>query len=114
VRALTEVGWLSVADARSVTLALDDPAVPLAAVAAFLAGRGWRVRADSPARAELASILATIGSLDRIPVADPAVVAGLLAPYADAVEKLAAAEIAGLPVEGGRDAVVERVVAGRS
>ena len=134
VRALTEVGGLPVAEVRAVTAALDDPSVDLgdvlkiahgalshgsvmpgadaaAAVDAFVARRGWTVKDGSPARDQLAGVVGMLGDLMGSPDGTGTAVA-LLEPYADAVEGLAAMEIGTLPVDEGRDAVVERVVVG--
>jgi DNA-binding transcriptional MerR regulator len=88
IRALLEVGGLSVAAAARVTAALDDPSVSLSDVVgiahgalaragdvppgevanplvdAFLARRGWIVRPESAARRDLADLLAAMSSLD--------------------------------------------------
>jgi DNA-binding transcriptional MerR regulator len=135
VRALTEVGGLPVAEVRAVTAALDDPSVELAAVLkvahgalshgavaaagpeaaavdALLVRRGWNVNEGSPARDDLAGVISTLAGLVDAGPDGTEVAIGLLEPYADAVEGLAAMEIAGLPVQEGRDAVVERVVVG--
>jgi DNA-binding transcriptional MerR regulator len=139
VRALTEVGGLPVAQTRAVTAALDDPSVDLAgvlkiahgalshgavapaapeaaAVDAFLARRGWTVQENSPARDQLAAVVAMLGGLMGLPAGvagdGPAAAVSMLGPYADAVERLALMEIGTLPFDEGRDAVVERVVVG--
>jgi len=146
IRALLEVGGLSVAAASRVTAALDDPAVSLSDVVgiahgalaragdattvaevdslvdAFLARRGWIVRPDSPSRQDLAQLLTAMIGLDLSgpepaaanPERPPSVEQALdgLDPYADAIEALAASEIAALPVGAPRDVVVERVVVG--
>lgn len=90
VRALLEIGGLSVADARRVLAALDDPACPLAAVVAvahtalsgrpggaaprgrdsasdlvddYLTTRGWAAVAAQGPRDRLADVLATMAAL---------------------------------------------------
>jgi DNA-binding transcriptional MerR regulator len=143
IRALLEVGGLSVAAAARVTAALDDPAVTLSDVVgiahgalaragdasdternplvdAFLARRGWIVRPGSAARRDLADLLAAMSELDlsatetAVPADAPSLdqVLDGLDPYADAIDALAASEIATLPVSAPRDLVVERVVVG--
>jgi DNA-binding transcriptional MerR regulator len=144
IRALLEVGGISVAAAARVTAALDDPDVSLSDVVgiahgalaragdapiepavaplvdAFLAHRGWVVRPDSPARGDLAQLLMAMSSLElssadqsaESVTASPDDAAGGLDPYADAIDALAAGEIAGLPVDAPRDVVVERGVVG--
>lgn len=140
VRALIEIGRLSVDASRRVCDAIDDADLPLhdvlgvvhraladagahpgaapeasAAVDAFLDRRGWQIRPDAPARAELAAVLTALAGLrdSGAPPVDTAdAVAHLLTPYAEAVQPLAAAEVAGVPTDLARDEVVERVVAG--
>lgn len=137
IRALLDIGGLSMARVRSIVGAIDDPEVPLdevvriahaalardeggaslqdgsdlaaSAADAFIAGRGWSVKAASPARAELAGLVRTIAHLEG---RDPTGIVGGLAPYAEAIEPIAAAEVAGLPAGSPRDLVVERLVAG--
>ena len=144
IRALLEVGGLSVAAVARVTAALDDPTVTLSDVVgiahgalartgdappdpavrplvdAFLARRGWVVRPDSPARGDLAHLLMAMSSLE-LSSPDPGAAAQTasaddavdgLDTYADAVDALAAWEIATVPVDAPRDVVVERVVVG--
>jgi DNA-binding transcriptional MerR regulator len=139
LRGLADVGGLTAADVRAIVGAIDDPERPMAdvlaiahgalsrgrgrdaavspdavsAVDAFLAHRGWHVTPMSPARTELAAILATIATLEGVPTAQAGGGAqALLDPYADAVEQIAATEIAGLPAVVPRDVLVERVVVG--
>ncbi len=146
IRALLEVGGLSVAAAARVIATLDDPSVSLSDVVgvahgalaragdvatdgamdplvdAFLARRGWVVRPDSPARQDLAQLLAAVSGLDLSGMASAAgkpppapsleqVLDGL-DPYADAIDQLAASEIASLPIGAPRDVVVQSVVVG--
>lgn len=98
------------------------PEAATAAVDGFLADRGWSVPPDAPARVELAAVL---GALERLrqrgtgvspatapPMDTPDEVRALLTPYADAVDALAAGEIAGAPDDMPRDELVERVVTG--
>ncbi|MEV4490313.1 MerR family transcriptional regulator [Micromonospora coxensis] len=140
VRALIEIGRLSVDASRQVCDAIDDADLPLhdvlgvvhraladagahpgataeasAAVDVFVDRRGWQVRPDAPARAELAAVLTALAGLrdSGAPPVDTAdAVTQLLTPYAEAVQPLAAAEVAGVPTDLARDEVVERVVAG--
>ncbi|MFI9269573.1 MerR family transcriptional regulator [Kitasatospora sp. NPDC052896] len=118
VRALVDVGGLSIAAARQVLGALDSPDVPLhttLGVARRAAGppapagpcrsgpswqravdeadewlrqRGWRVDPNGPARASLAQLLLTLRELGQDDLL------GMLDEYAAAAERLAAAELA--------------------
>lgn len=146
IRALIEVGGLSVEAVRAVADAIDDrtrglhevlgvahaalatpqsapvPPSALAAVDRFVADRGWSVTADCTARRDLAAVLAALDRLHRraagtspatVPLAHtPEEVSALLTPYADAVDALAANEVAGAPADMARDDLVERVVTG--
>jgi DNA-binding transcriptional MerR regulator len=114
VRALTEVGGLSIAATRNVLTLMHEPGrgrleslgkVHFAVQAArqphtdeptgtsvartndLIERRGWHVRATNPARAALAGVLDYFTRLGRPDVL------GLLDDYADAAERLAAAEI---------------------
>lgn len=87
----------------------------------FVRHRGWRIRAESPARNDLGAVLAAIAALQPHPAGGarhvPDVGTGdgvnaLLDPYADAIEPLARTEIANAPAGLTRDELVERVVAG--
>jgi DNA-binding transcriptional MerR regulator len=136
IRALVDIGGLTTQEARAILTVVDDPdasidevvgaahgalaRVPdtdidpaaLTQVDRFLASRGWTVTPDSPARVELAGIVRAMAQLS--PGQDPsdaALVAGL-APYADAIDQLAAAEVAELPLDVPRDVLVEQVVLG--
>ena len=126
IRALLEVGGLSVASIRRIIVALDDERVSLhvlfgtvqyalaphvrprpgdadwqaaeGEVDALIAGLGWQVELDSPARGLLAEALAALGRLDQAP-------AGLsLRVYAEAMRRLAGLEIDSvrLPAENGQ------------
>ncbi len=144
IRALVDVGGLSTDAVRDILSAIDDadrPVDDVIAVAhracamnaaappteagaelgdAFIRHRGWQVGADSPARSDLAAVLAALAALrsggeDRSQAPDVSAgdaVNALLDPYADAVEPLARAEIANSPEDLSRDELVERVVAG--
>ena len=136
IRALVDIGGLTTQEARAILTVVDDPdasidevvgaahgalaRVPdtdidpaaLTQVDRFLASRGWTVTPDSPARAELAGIVRAMAQLSPGPdPSDAALVAGL-APYADAIDQLAAAEVAELPHDVPRDVLVEQVVLG--
>ncbi len=114
VRALTEIGGLSIAAARDVIALMHEPGrgrlesigkVHFAVQAArhphteeatetsvaraneLIARRGWHVRPTNPARAALAGVLDYFTRLGRPDVL------GLLDDYADAAERLADAEI---------------------
>lgn len=110
VRALLDVGGLSVAGARAVVASVEEKAdntyaqlgkvqyalttggpeasaEELTEVDALISGWGWQVRQDNPARATLAAALAT---LDRLGVNEPR---ELLDDYAAAVASLADREV---------------------
>jgi hypothetical protein len=96
----------------------DDATLP--AVDGYLRSRNWTTTPDSAARRDLAAVLSALGRLTG-PVgndgaAPPAAtgddIARLLDPYADALEPLAAAEVAGLPPLDRRAELVERIVLG--
>ncbi|SCL36212.1 MerR HTH family regulatory protein [Micromonospora nigra] len=140
VRALIETGRLSVDASRRVCNAIDDEDVPLhevlgiahhalaetgahttagtraiSAVDAFLDQRGWQVRNDAPARDELAAVLTALAGLRASgapPVDNDDSVTALLNPYADAVDTIAATEVAAIDDKLPRDEIVERVVLG--
>lgn len=139
VRVLLEVGGMSVDAARRVLAAVDradvsvgellavahralsttsprgDRPEELAAVDRFLTDRGWQVRPDSPARRDLAAVLAALRDLgpDSAPPVDtPAAVDRLLTPYAAAAERIARSEIRNAPAGLTREQLVERVIAG--
>ncbi len=123
VRALVEVGGLSIAATRDVVeLMHTGDRTPLEsigkvhfavqrggsgdspAVAELIDRRGWRVRAANPARAALADVLTTFERLGHPEVH------GLIDTYADAAEHLAAAEIAALTEDAGVEDMAESVV----
>lgn len=129
IRALTDVAGLSLEEVRRVLAAVDDTDRPLhdalgaaqwaispppaAAptersvdrVDALLRRHGWDVHADSPHRARLAAALDTLDALDH-PTPDE-----LLDAYADAMGRLAATEVARVPVDN-RARAAERTVVG--
>ena len=126
IRALLEVGGLPVASIRRIIEALDDESVSLHVlfgtvqyalpphisarpgdadwqaaaheVDALLAGLGWQVEPDSPARGLLAGALVALGRLDQAP-AGPS-----LRVYAEAMRRLAGLEIDSvrMPAEAGQ------------
>lgn len=123
VRALVEVGGLSIAAAREVVEVMHaDERTPLQsigkvhfavqrggsgdspAVEELIDRRGWRVRPTNPARAALADVLTTVERLGHPDVH------GLIDTYADAAETLAAAEIAALTEDAGVEDMAESVV----
>jgi len=130
VRALTEVGGLSLADVRRVLAVVDDadaslhetlgtaqwllspaPEVPpseaaLARVDALLDRHGWQLHEASPHRPTLAAALDTLESLD-VPASDE-----VLDRYAGAMAGLADEELAGIPDDQDRTRAVERAVVG--
>ncbi|NRQ39454.1 MerR family transcriptional regulator [Nonomuraea sp. NN258] len=134
VRALLEVGGLSVATSRRVIAILDDPATSplkgmgkahralsgdrlepaagppdgdaasLARVDELLAARGWQVGAAHPARAQLAAAIATAESLG---MGDAL---GLLDGYADAAEAVAEADLDLATAPATLDESIERML----
>jgi DNA-binding transcriptional MerR regulator len=136
IRALVDIGGLTTQVARDILAVVDDPnasidqvvgaahgalaRVPdsdadpttLAQVDHFLASRGWTVTPASPGRAELAGIIHAMAQLSPTDaVTDESLIAGL-SPYADAIDHLAATEVAELPHNAPRDVLVEQVVLG--
>lgn len=132
VRALLEIGGLSVDAARAVVGAMDAKAGNEFAVLgqvqygltpprrgadagaatgadadvdALIARLGWTVRADNPARRSLAEVLTTLESIDRAEVLAAADV------YARAAEDLARREVRELLEIDGPDARAEAVIA---
>lgn len=135
VRALTEVGKLSLRDVRRVLAAAADPQVSMHAllgtaqyalepepparvgddgdlaparntVDATLASVGWQVAADAPARATAAHAVASLRALGW------EVTPEHLLRYATAVDELAAAEVSIRDEDANRETVVERMVVG--
>jgi DNA-binding transcriptional MerR regulator len=131
IRALTEVGGLSVAAVRDLLDAASAPATSLhdalgkmqyattpshryepAQEAAhqqvddFIRRHGWEVRPDSPARRVLASVLTALHDLgqdDLVSLADA---------YAAPAEKIAAADVTAILARQGRDSQLQGVVIG--
>jgi DNA-binding transcriptional MerR regulator len=136
VRALIDVGGLSVAATRSVLAAVDDPEVPLyealgraqatvmpghaqdadpddearagaeQAMADLVAERGWHVSARDPAWHTAAGVLATY---TRLGDDDLARQLGL---YAEAMEGVARREVAAVVDRGDRGRTVEGAIVG--
>lgn len=133
IRALIEIGGLSIATARRVIEAIDTPDLPLsyvfgvaqyaisdasvfaevaddspglARVDALLAERGWAVTPDNPGRHGAARVLDALAGLDRSNVVDQ------LEHYADAAERIAQADLAAVGAAGDLPAMAETVVVG--
>ncbi|WP_405852691.1 MerR family transcriptional regulator [Streptomyces sp. NBC_00090] len=133
IRALLDVGGLSVAGVREVIVAVDDSERPVhrvlgaatvrmvpryerepddgvrearKRVAELIAARGWRTHADNPAAEALAMALATVeevGHGDFFEVLDV---------YADAAERVARADLDYVAHHVAREEVVESAVVG--
>ncbi len=131
IRALTEVGGLSVAAVRDLLEAASGPATSLhdalgkvqyattpgrqyeaAQEAAhqqvddFVRRHGWEVRPDSPARRALASVLTALHDLGQDDLA------ALADAYAGPAEQIAAADVAAILARPGRDSQLQAVVIG--
>lgn len=134
IRALVDVGGLSIADTRAVLTAADDPDLPLDEVmgAAHHAitnraaptrtepewsdarnvvlmiaeQRGWRVERDAPALGQAADAVAAVLAMD-VPELHP-----FLDRYADIAEELAREEVAATVSMGDPQDVVRGVVIG--
>lgn len=133
IRALVEVGGLSIANVRNVLTAIDDETLPVAAAIAaaacalpttargasddvatpgevaidkLIADRGWMVPPGAEGRALAARVIDDYLELDR-----PDLVAHLDV-YADAVERIADADIRSVADAGSRSAMAETVVVG--
>jgi DNA-binding transcriptional MerR regulator len=135
VRALIEIGGMSVASARAVTAVLDLPGRSVHSVLGlvqhamaapagptdtdqFNAARetiddlvdrlGWQVSKTNPGRDGAAAVLTTLAALDQ------PTLTGVLEPYARAAEIAAAADLAAVAEAGviGADAMVETAVIG--
>jgi DNA-binding transcriptional MerR regulator len=133
IRALTDVGGLRLREVRAVLAAIDDEQMPLHdmlgvaqyALAAgkevsppvaegsadreverLLATMGWTVNETAPGRRFLADAMATLRGLGWRVSADD------LIPYARAVDKLAATEVASIPDRGPRGQIVEHMIVG--
>ncbi len=134
VRALTEIGGLSLEATRSVLAAADDPDMPLHEVFGvahsrlrfssphpqqsealeeardevdvYLARLGWRVKAKAPAREDLARALVVLRGLGW------EIGAQVFDPYARVADEIASWEIAQLPDDAPRARSIEAVVVG--
>ena len=135
IRALIEVGGLSIADTRSVLAASDDPELPLdevmgaaheavtargtppsrvepawsearALVTAMAEQRGWRVEFSSPALDQAADAVAAVLAAD-MPELHP-----LIDLYFEVVEGMAAREVEAVLSMGSPDQIVRGVVVG--
>lgn len=135
VRALIDVGGLSVAATRGVLAAVDDPEVPLhealgraqatttprhaeddpddearagaeRALSALVARRGWGVSPHNPAWSTAVGVLATYTRLGDDDLA------GQLGLYAEAMEDVARREVAAVVDRGDRARTVEGAVVG--
>ncbi|MEV4611700.1 MerR family transcriptional regulator [Kitasatospora sp. NPDC049258] len=133
VRAMVEVGKLSVATTREVLTAIDSPGSSLhdvlgiaqaavtpqvtvsdraawalaeQAVSELVARHGWVVKESNPARQALAQLVVTFRDLGQDDLL------GVLEDYASVAERLAAAELAAIGHREGVDSKVEGAVLG--
>jgi DNA-binding transcriptional MerR regulator len=133
VKALIEVGGLTVVAARAVLAAIDSDELPLdwafgiaqraasksisavvdevseesaATVDALLASRGWRVLPGNPGRAIVARVVETYNALGQESLLST------LEPYAEAAAIVAGADLAAIAARPDRAAMVESVVIG--
>jgi DNA-binding transcriptional MerR regulator len=134
IRALVDVGHLSIAATRDVLTSIDEPGGTLhqrmgqvqravtpvlqtepdaqsSEIAAreadeLVRARGWQVRRDTPAWTLLIQVLATLHSLGQEDIAR------LLDVYADAAEKLAEAEVRCVLGRADEESMLEGVVIG--
>ncbi len=134
IRVLIDVGGLGIAAVRAVLTAIADERLsahemlgvahyalgpppdrgPVAddlvrarkEVDEFVAGLGWQVGADAPARRKLADALVALRRLGR--EADPTV----FTPYAELADELAERELSTMPVGAPRADLVEHAVVG--
>jgi DNA-binding transcriptional MerR regulator len=133
VRALVEVGGLSIANVRSVLTAIDDESLPVAdaisaaacalpttdrgdsdavatpgevAIDKLIADRGWMVLPEAEGRNLAARVIDDYLELGR-----PDLIANLEV-YADAVEQIADADIRSVADAGSRSAMAETVIVG--
>jgi len=132
IRALLDVGGLSVASAREVLAAVDDRELPLAAVFdvaqrsvsraelysapspgvaadridALVAERDWHVSPENPGRIGAAGVLNAFLRIDR-----PELI-GLLDRYADAAEIVARADLGAVAEQGDVERMAGTIVAG--
>lgn len=133
IRALLDVGGLSVAAIREVIVAVDDVEKPVhkllgtaasrmvprygrepgtgmdearKSVADLIEARGWRAHADSPAAESLATALAALEEVGHGAFAE------VLGAYADAAEGVARADVDYVAHHVAREELVESVVVG--
>ncbi|WP_424214518.1 MerR family transcriptional regulator [Streptomyces sp. BI20] len=133
IRAMVDVGGLSVTAVREVLRAVDDRERPVfkllgaaaegvvprhperpgadlesarARVESLVERRGWRTEARSPAGEALAAALAAVTAVGHPEFLD------VLDSYADAAEGVAAADLAYVAAQRGRERMVESVVVG--
>jgi DNA-binding transcriptional MerR regulator len=133
VRALVEVGGLSIANVRSVLTAIDDESLPVAdaisaaacalpttdrrdsdavatpgevAIDKLIADRGWMVLPEAEGRNLAARVIDDYLELGR-----PDLIANLDV-YADAIEQIADADIRSVADAGSRSAMAETVIVG--
>jgi DNA-binding transcriptional MerR regulator len=130
IRALTEVGHLSLREVRAVIAAADDPTTPVhellgtaqyalepkppnevdasakAVVDAAIDSLGWQVSAEAPARRSIAQAVVVLRSFGwEVRPAE-------LVRYARAVDRLARREVEISDDAGDRERLVERMVVG--
>jgi len=134
IRALVDVGHLSIAATRDVLASIDAPGATLherlgkaqhavtpiletdvdevsLALAAreveeFARRRGWQVKESNPAWSLLIQVLATLHALGQDDLVE------LLDRYADAAEELADADVRGVLSRGDAESILEGVVIG--
>lgn len=133
IRALLDVGGLSVAAIRGVVVAVDDPEQPVhevlgaatkplvprydrdlgdgveearKTVAGLIAARGWHTDPSGPAAEALAAALVTLGELGHSRFVE------VLDTYADAAEKVARADLEYVAQYVAREELVESAVVG--
>lgn len=133
IRALLDVGGLSVAAIRGVVVAVDDPEQPVhkvlgaatkplaprydrdpgdgieearKTVAGLIAARGWHTDPAGPAAEALAVTLVTLGELGHSRFVE------VLDAYADAAEKVARADLEFVAQHVAREELVESAVVG--
>jgi DNA-binding transcriptional MerR regulator len=135
IRALIDIGGVSIASVKGVLAALDDPELSVhdllgsvqyalrpaqprddpqwraayAEVNEFLAGTGWRLREHAPGRVRLADVLHALRSRAGEPVSAEAA----FGPYVQVAAQIADEEIASLaPADAPREALAEQVAVG--
>lgn len=131
IRALVEVGGLSIAKVGEALAAIDDEALPIGdaigaaaqalpapagprgettagelAIAELLRARAWQVSPDNAGRALAARVLDEYLALDR------ADLTASLEEYADAAERIAAVDLDAVARAGSRAAMAETVIVG--